>query len=205
MNKTKIIGILVFVSGLGFAFLAHAANPILYFQTEKTDLVVNQEVTISAVLDTKDMTVSAADLQMSFPKDLLEAKSIKAGKLLPVELVKGKISNNNLSITLGSQPTSPVKGKGTVATIVLKALKPGKAEISFTTGTQAAAIGETGNILSSMRPLTLQINAEQSKIVPNNEVASPDNNIQTSPATENQPGFWSRLWGNIRSFFSHIF
>jgi hypothetical protein len=210
-QKIKLL-VVMLTAGFGVASYAFGASPVLYFESDKTELTINQEATVNVMMDTKDMTVSAVELHMVFPKDLLEVKSIKAGNYLPVELQKAKVNASDLSLTLGSSPTDPKKGKGTLATLVVKALKSGKAELAFASNTRIAAIGQAQSVVSTMKPLILGIGTSgDENIKANNDqneaVASDDQNNQQAeqPKEETRPGFWKRMWLGIKSFFSGLF
>ena len=185
MKKTRIFGVLLGVlAGLGFAALAQAANPILYLQAAKTTLSTSEQITVNVVLDTKDQTVSAADLHLSFPSNLLQAQSITAGTLLPTVLAAGATTSSTATIILGCDPTAPFKGVGTIATIVFNASSlSGNAVVTFDSTTQVAAVGLNTNALDSTTSMTFTISAPADTTHPTVSITAPTNNATVSGTT----------------------
>jgi hypothetical protein len=105
----------------------------------------NQEFNEAVIIDTNDQNVSAAELHLSYDVTKIQAIKIEAGTALPVVLIPGTVGGGNVSITLGSQPTSPLKGSGILASITFKLLTNTASDISFTDATQIAAIGRADN------------------------------------------------------------
>jgi len=145
------------IAGMGIAFQAQAVNPTLTFSAPKTSLAINEQVAVNIIMDAKDLSVSAAELHISFPGNILQAQSITAGSFLPVTLTAGAVTTNGASIILGSQPATPVTGIGTLATITFKALTAGSAQVAFDATTQVAAVGVTQNALGITTPLTFTV------------------------------------------------
>jgi hypothetical protein len=111
-----------------------------------------QTFTASLNIDTKTDKVSAADIGVTFDPTKIQVQAVTAGSVLPVVLAAGAFNNTTgiATITLGSQPSSPFSGAGTVATITFKALNlTGNTSINYASTTQTASVGKTGNTLTS--------------------------------------------------------
>jgi hypothetical protein len=100
---------------------------------------------------TASQQVSAAEIHITFDPSKVHVSSITAGTALPVVLVAGTFDNSagTASITLGSQPTSPLSGSGTLATVNFTGIANGTANVGFASTTMTASVGKTGNSLSS--------------------------------------------------------
>ncbi len=108
-----------------------------------------QEFTVAISINTKDLTVSAAELHLTYDPAKLQAEQIQIGSFLPVELVPGAVGGGNASITVGAIPTAPKKGTDVLASLKLKALTDGASDINFASTTQVAAIGQTSNVVDT--------------------------------------------------------
>ncbi len=90
-------------------------------------------------------SISAAQLELTYDTTKLAIQSVVQGPMLPVLLSSGQANNGIISITVGSQPTSPVTGVGTLAVITAKALVAGTTLIDFTANTKITATGKNIN------------------------------------------------------------
>jgi hypothetical protein len=122
---------------------------------------VGQTFTVSLLMSTGTDSVSAADVHVAFDPTKLQAQAVTAGTMLPVVLATGSFDNTagSASITLGSQPTTPVNGNGTLATITFKSLASGSTALTYLSTTQTASIGKTGNTLNSATGANVTINS----------------------------------------------
>ena len=138
---------------------ASVGDPVLSFQTSSTSVQVGQQFTVNINIDTKSRTLSATELHISFPSATLQGLSVVRGPFLHNELVAGSISGGSASITIGSRPESPQKGSGTLAVLTFKALSisGSPAQVAFTSNTKVAVIGEEGNTVDSMNPISITV------------------------------------------------
>jgi len=128
---------------------------------------INETFTLEIRVDTGENKISAAEIYVSFDPTKLECQQISAGTFLPVVLISGTIDSTNgiASITLGSSPTEPKQGTGTLAIMSFKALNSGDTNVSFGLNTQVAAIEETGNVLTETTPSTISISSQQTPTI----------------------------------------
>lgn len=186
VRKVKLIGIktskLLLSSILGLFFLAsiiagvtivknrnknliersHAAGVEMTLISAKTNILPNEEFNVQVYLNTKDLTVSGAQIRVKYDSNYFEAKNITPGNFLPVILKAGDLSTTGVAdITLGSQPENPKKGTGVLATVKFKAkTKKGNSNIFFGPGyTEVAAIGQSSNVAGDFQPLILTVDS----------------------------------------------
>lgn len=122
---------------------------------------IGQTFNLSVAIDTGVNTVTAAEVHVTYDPQIVQAQSVSPGGFLPVVLLPASTDNTTgkVSITVGSQPTDPKQGTGTLATITFKALSAGNANITFSAQTKAAGVGEQGDVLIGKSPATVLIAA----------------------------------------------
>lgn len=130
--------------------------------------------TLDVRIDTGENTVSAAELVILVDPTKLKPKAITAGSFLPVVLVAAAVTDSRATITLGSPPTAPKEGTGTLATVTFEVVgESGTAAIRFAQETQVAGIGEQGNVLVGATPATVTISASLPSPTPTPIVITP--------------------------------
>jgi hypothetical protein len=127
---------------------APQGNVSLMLDPASVDTTAGKTFSVAVNIDTKDDTVSATEVHLTFDPNYLEATSVKGGTFLPV-LLQQNTGAGTAMIAVGSNPTDPKKGTGTVATVTFTAKKSGSTMISFDKATAVAAIHKTGTVLSS--------------------------------------------------------
>ncbi len=164
---TIAVGITVYLVKQRQDLQNHAApSTTLSLQTDNAAPQVDQQFTTTVKIDTGGNTVTAVELHITYDGTKLQGVSITKDASLSQELVAGVINNGTASITVGSSPTTPIQGTGTVAVLVFKALSPGTAQIGFADNTQAAGVGEQGNVLQSKIPVNITIGSGAATATP---------------------------------------
>lgn len=107
-------------------------------------------ISIDLMIDTKAEKASAADIIINYNPAVLKANSITVADSLPVTLKAGLINNGTITITLGSQPTTPKFGIGKLATINFTVLTYGADTISYSAQTQLAVLSQTSSFVGSL-------------------------------------------------------
>lgn len=151
---------------------------------------VGETVTINQIVNSGNDSISAAEIHILYPHQLLEYQSLTAGTFLPVILKAAVNSGNEASIILGSQPTLPQKGTGILSKLTFKALQPGTATITYANTTQVAAIGKTGSIVTPGSSASIIISAVNGSPLPSvspSPLASPSPSSVTSPNLTPKP------------------
>jgi Cohesin domain len=136
---------------------AVAGEIALMLDPADVSATVGKTFTVNVNVDTKTDSLSAAELHLTYDPALVEATAVKNGTFLPVVLTPGKMDAGTASLVVGSNPTTPQKGTGTIATVTFTAKKAGNAMISIDKTTQVAAISKTGNQLGSTTGTTVTI------------------------------------------------
>lgn len=127
-----------------------------------SSVTVGNQVSVDAMLSTGSDAVTAAELNITYDANKLQAQTINAGSALPVVLKQAQINSGVGSITVGVQPSSETKGftgNGAAATVTFTTLNVGTANIDFATSTSVAAIGKSGNVLSKTNGTTVSVAA----------------------------------------------
>ncbi len=133
---------------------ALVGGPELYFST--SPLTVSSGTTgkvYDIFMNTNGFDVTAAVIEVQFNANKMQVTSISKGTKLTDVLVPGAVSGSRASITLGSGPSNPFNGNGKVATLTFDAVGDNtQADITFTSNTQVAAIGHSGDVLGTTSP-----------------------------------------------------
>ncbi len=111
-------------------------------------------------MDTHEATASAAQIQLNFDSQLLEATQIVNGGFLPQDLMPGTIAPGKATIVVGAQPGSAKTGVGVVASISFKALStPTQSTIAVLDPiqTQVAILGAAGDSAGVLNPANISI------------------------------------------------
>jgi len=140
---------------------------VLSLTPANSELNLNQDTTLSLLVDTKGAKVSAVQVELTYDQSQLEISDIKPSDFLPVELLKPKNENELVKFVYAVPPESGGKaGTGTVATLKVKAKKTGTHQLSYTPNTMAAAIGYNGNVLRQATDATIQVKSSTTTNTP---------------------------------------
>ncbi len=170
-DKKKVIILLVLVVGLVVAAVlvrvrqeirrrAAVTGVDFSLVASKTSLNPGENFTVDIVMNTNEYRVSATEIHIAFDSNILEAQSIQDSGFLPVVLPPGpQVGSGTASIVLGSLPSDPKQGTATVATINFLAKNSSGAatEIRFDSGTQTAALGNTGDVTRNLNPTSVTV------------------------------------------------
>jgi hypothetical protein len=128
---------------------AYPGGPTLSLTPSSSTVYVGQELTLTVNLNTNNFKATAADVKLTYPHTVLEAKTVTVGTFLPTVLTAPTITNGQINFTVASG-TAPKSGSGALATILFKVLttSTNPAAITFTPQTQIAGIDAAGNAIS---------------------------------------------------------
>ena len=123
---------------------------------------LNKEFYADVVIDSQLNTVSAAQLRIGYPVDMLEVLSVELQDHLPTELESVDVTTDpgvaEIRFTVGSTAEEPKQGVGTLARIHLRSRGiESQGGLYFNEGTEVAAIGEDGNVLQFSRPVMVVV------------------------------------------------
>ena len=126
---------------------------------------LNKEFYADVVIDSQLNTVSAAQLRIGYPVDMLEVLSVELQDHLPTVLEGTEVTTDpgisEVRFTIGSAAEEPKQGVGTLARIHFKSRNiESQGGLYFNQGTEVAAVGEDGNVLQFSRPLMVLVSPE---------------------------------------------
>ncbi len=112
--------------------------------------------------------VNAAEVALSFDKDIISITRVsKDGSIFSLWTAEPSFSNTKGTIVFGGGSPAPYTGSsGSIVSITFQALKEGKANISFTSGSVLAADGLGTDILSKMNPANYTITPSVGGLTP---------------------------------------
>ena len=165
LSSLLVIVFFVLIVGGIYYYSSNSAKPaektredvVLTLEPSTTTVKAGDTFTVNVNMDTKTETVSATELHINYEAATLQGVSFTKGTFLPVELTKASIGAGKASIILGSEPTTPQKGTGTVATLKFKAKSVGSTLVQFDPATKVAALGETANAVGAMNGATVVV------------------------------------------------
>lgn len=132
------------------------ASAVLLIEPQKTLLAPGKEGTFSVNIDAGTHEVTAADVILTYDKNIVSVLEVVPGDFLPVRLGEISIDNNlgRVQFAAGEQPASIKKGgKGTLATLKIKSTGDiGSSLFEFADGTAVTAVGWETSVLSYALP-----------------------------------------------------
>lgn len=137
---------------------AASTGPKLSIDPSQKSAKVGESFPMGIYIATGDDTVSAVELHLTYDPAAIGIIGFKEGDKLSTVLVKESHNNGQMSVTLGTPPTSPFKGTAAVGTLTVKILANKASTIAFTSNTQVAAIGKTTNTLAGTSDGKITIN-----------------------------------------------
>lgn len=153
---SRKLSILLTANLLSLLFLANfdtvsAAGASFLFSPASGSYTVGSSFNISVMLNSGGgIGINAGEATVSFPKDLLQVKSLsQTGSIFELWTAKPSFSNNNGTISFGGGLPDVYKGSaGKIFTISFSALKEGTANLSFSGGVITARDGLGTNVYS---------------------------------------------------------
>lgn len=107
---------------------------------------VGKAFTVSVVVDAPQ-SFNSANATLNFDKEILSVSSVsKTSSAFSLWAVEPSFSNTAGTVSFEGGNTTPLSGKKTLLTISFKALKEGKAKVSFANGSVLAADGKGTDI-----------------------------------------------------------
>ena len=139
--------------------LAAVATTSLALYPSVNTVSEGQEFVIDVGLDTRDLSVSAAEVNIEYPAGNLAVSAVEIGNFLPVVLAPFSASQGKIAFTLASQPQSPAKGSSSIATLKMKAIKASASPLSInlSSTTKVAAVNQRGSVTGSLSGSTITI------------------------------------------------
>lgn len=161
----------------------------LSFQPNQISLTPNQQFTLNVFANTRENTVTAVEIILSFDPGQIEVKEIKKTDKLTYALQDGNISGNLAKITLGVSPDKPFKGAGIIATLTAVA-KPSVSTttIKFESQTKVAVLGKADNAIGTLTPAQISLSQSSASPTPTPTlIPSPSSSPSSSPSPSPSP------------------
>ncbi|MBP6884605.1 MAG: hypothetical protein KBC17_02145 [Candidatus Pacebacteria bacterium] len=158
MKKILFIFVITFALFLGGTNFAHAAG--LSLSISKSEVVENEFITATVLVNTNSTSINNAEGIISFPADLLSVESINLnGSIFSIWVEQPSYSNSNGTVSFnGGAPNPGYNGiAGTIMRIVFRAKNAGAVQLSFSSASVYANDGLGTNVLSTKTPAIFQI------------------------------------------------
>lgn len=127
------------------------AESSVYFEPVTIETRVNNNFSLKVKLNPSGNQVTAVALYLLFDAQKLKLETITPSSAFNVVLQSAKIDNSsgNASIVLGVPPTAPVSNPAEIVSLVFVPKTTGQAWISISQQTEAVAINQNGNVITS--------------------------------------------------------
>ncbi|MFA4817207.1 MAG: cohesin domain-containing protein [Parcubacteria group bacterium] len=139
-------------------------NSSIYFEPAAPTMNVNQSLNLDAKVNPGNNQVTAVELHVTFDNSKLRLDSITPNSTAFPNVLQAAVlgnANGTASIIVGvaaTSPLSPVISTATIATFSFHSLATGdNSAVAFTSGSQAAAVGEDGDVLTARTPASVTI------------------------------------------------
>ncbi len=117
--------------------------------------VVDEETTITVLMNTHTKTVSAVSIHLSYDPSALDIEDVTLTSALPTVLTNPDTENGTIIFTVGSSPDAPIKGVEALASIRIKPRVKKSTAIMFGNATAVAAIESTANVVGKRTGTTI--------------------------------------------------
>lgn len=141
-----------------------ATNVQLSLTPSTNSVLPSQTFNLEVMIEPQGEPVTAADIQVNFDPNLLQATGVQVGTILPTVLIQPIISPGLVSFTLGANPGTALTTGGVLATISFTALQisASPTQVNFNSNTQVAALNNTGNVVGVLNSSTITISNQAS-------------------------------------------
>jgi large repetitive protein len=157
---------LIFFSRLIIEKVRAYPNSILRFSPASRTVGLNQDFTLDAMIDPRTNQVSAVELHITFDQTRFQLSNISTiGSPFTATLQAASINNTNgtASIVVGvptANPPVPVTATAKIATFTFHSISGvSNSSIIFTATSQAAAFGETADVITQRDPAIVTVDA----------------------------------------------
>ncbi len=142
---------------------------------------VGQTVSMSVIIASSDQAANAVSGNLSFPANKLQVVSVsKANSILSLWVEEPSFSNSAGTVTFQGVVPNPgfQSGRGTVLTVVFKAIAAGPANVSFSQASVLANDGSGSDILSDFQGASINVSGQaQEQTIVESKVPSSDPSV----------------------------
>lgn len=166
-NKIKYCAAILLVNLLFFS-CPSAEAATLYLSSNASSLAVGETMTLYVILNSQGEAVNNAEVTVRFPTDLIDVVSVsKGGSILSLWVEDPSFSNSSGVISFnGGIPTPGFVGsQGSLISILIRAKKVGRAELSFSGAAVRANDGLGTDVLAGQSGKVLTIVAKEEPVV----------------------------------------
>lgn len=159
-----------------------AAEGIVTLQLTPSQIkaTVDEQFSATIEIDSKDLSITGAELQITYDAQILALEEFEKGDYLPTSVGQAEISSGSATLIILANPPNLNQGKGKLATLKFRALQPISipSEIRIDSSkTQISAQGYEGNVLGSTQIASVLV----SEIVSTEDVSEPSPSASESP------------------------
>jgi len=162
------IGIGVYLTQKPQTTKTSAAGVDLSLSSNSSNPQVGDTFTIALSMTTNGMSVSAGDIRVRYDDTKIQYQSFQAGTTLPTILKPAAYDNPNdgaggrVWVILGAKVDTagayPQSGSDLlIGQMTFKAIAPGSVTLSYGSGSQVAATGQTTSVVGTMNPVSITI------------------------------------------------
>jgi hypothetical protein len=162
-----------------FSVLPSAASAAsLYFSPSSGSYSVGQNLSIGVYVSSPDKAMNAASGVINFSKENLQLVSLsKSGSIFSLWVQEPSFSNSEGTANFEGIVLNPgfTGNSGKILTLNFKVLKPGKANLSFYSGSVLANDGEGTNILNNLSTASFDLKeavVETKPLAPSSQIVS---------------------------------
>ena len=165
ISFTKVRLLEFLVGAISLFFIPHYAfaqttGATLIISPESATYPAGQTFTATIIVDSSQ-GFNTANATLSYDPTMLSATSVsKSSSAFSLWAVEPAFDNGKGTVSFEGGNTTPLTGKKTILTVSFKALKEGKTDVTFSTGSVLAADGKGTDILSAKNTATYTIGAK---------------------------------------------
>lgn len=158
--------------------VAQASAASLYFSPSSGSYSVGQNLSIGVYVSSPDKAMNAASGVVNFSKENLQLVSLsKSGSIFSLWVQEPSFSNSEGTANFEGIVLNPgfTGNSGKILTLNFKVLKPGKANLSFYSGSVLANDGEGTNILNNLGTASFDLKeavVETKPLAPSSQIVS---------------------------------
>lgn len=164
----------LYLNGIAFVAFLGAMLPVcayaeanLSFSPASGSYASGKTFTVQVIADSGTQTFNSANATLNFDKELLQVQSIaKTGSAFALWAVEPSFSNAQGTVNFEGGNTTPVSGKRQLISVTFKAVKEGKAALSFGAASVLAADGKGTDIVGTKTPAEFEITASSKDPTP---------------------------------------
>ncbi|MBI3384569.1 hypothetical protein HY030_00020 [Candidatus Gottesmanbacteria bacterium] len=142
-----------------------APSTQLYFYPQTLSVISSlpRDQSVNIMINPAGNSVTAAEIHLSFDPTKINIKNIVPSSLFPniltIPVIDNQLGKANFTVGVpaASSGSSAVSEIASIASVYFTYTKAGSSTINFTSDTQAAGLNETGNVITTLTPLSILV------------------------------------------------